>query len=173
MRLEKAKYRPTILPEHQGNPLIEALPTKHTDEELVDKLGFYPPHSFEETQLAPFERVEYLTRLKNLRQPLPIYLDCFRAVEMAIKEGYSAKNPLSPTTMNFLHYPIDRRPNIEPRTGYLKPKGCLITHDKQSVTTNYTDLTYSYRGARSWPKAKSNSRKATACLSVSVQRRPY
>ena len=29
------------------------------------------------------------------------------------------------------------------------------------------DLTYSYRGARSWPKAKSNSRKATACLSFS------
>ncbi|EMJ7783156.1 hypothetical protein [Klebsiella pneumoniae] len=100
MKLEKAKYRPAILPEHRGNPLIEALPAKHTDEELVDKLSFYPPHSFEETQLAPFERVEYLTRLKDLRQPLPIYLDCFRAVEMAIKEGYSVKNPLSPTTMN-------------------------------------------------------------------------
>ncbi|HAH3850484.1 TPA: ATP-binding protein, partial [Escherichia coli] len=127
MKLEKAKYRPAILPEHRGNPLIEALPAKHTDEELVDKLSFYPPHSFEETQLAPFERVEYLTRLKDLRQPLPIYLDCFRAVEMAIKEGYSVKNPLSPTTMNYLHYPTDRRPNIEPRTGYFKPKGCGIT----------------------------------------------
>lgn len=100
VKLEKAKYRPAILPEHRGNPLIEALPAKHTDEEFVDKLSFYPPHSFEETQLAPFERVEYLTRLKDLRQPLPIYLDCFRAVEMAIKEGYSVKNPLSPTTMN-------------------------------------------------------------------------
>ncbi|ANF43479.1 AAA family ATPase [Klebsiella pneumoniae] len=127
MKLEKAKYRPAILPEHRGNPLIEALPAKHTDEELVDKLSFYPPHSFEETQLAPFERVEYLTRLKDLRQPLPIYLDCFRALEMAIKEGYSVKNPLSPTTMNYLHYPTDRRPNIEPRTGYFKPKGCGIT----------------------------------------------
>lgn len=42
MRLERAKYRPTILPEHQGNPLIEALPAKHTDEELVGKLSFYP-----------------------------------------------------------------------------------------------------------------------------------
>ena len=127
VKLEKAKYQPTILPEHQGNPLIEALPVKHTDEELVGALSFYPPHSFEETQLPSFERVEYLTRLKDLRQPLPIYLDCFRAVEMAIKEGYSVKNPLSPTTMNYLHYPIERRPNIEPRTGYFKPKGCGIT----------------------------------------------
>lgn len=127
MKIEKAVYRPAILPEHRGNPLIEALPTKYTDEELVDRLSFYPSHSFDETQLDPFERVEYLTRLKDLRQPLPIYLDCFRAVEMAIKEGYSVKNPLSPTTMNYLHYPIDRRPNIEPRTGYFKPKGCGIT----------------------------------------------
>lgn len=89
VKIEKAKYQPTILPEHQGNPLIEALPVKHTDEELVSALSFYPPHSFEETQLPSFERVEYLTRLKDLRQPLPIYLECFRAVEMAIKEGYS------------------------------------------------------------------------------------
>lgn len=127
MKLEKAKYRPAILPEHRGNPLIEALPAKHTDGKLVDKLSFYPPHSSENTQLVPFERVEYLTRLKGLRQPLPIYLDCFRTVEMAIKEGCSVKNPLSPTTMNYLHYPTDRRPNIEPRTGYFKPKGCGIT----------------------------------------------
>lgn len=64
MKIEKAVYRPAILPEHRGNPLIEALPTKYTDEELVDRLSFYPLHSFDETQLSPFERVEYLTRLR-------------------------------------------------------------------------------------------------------------
>lgn len=127
MMFEEANYRHTILPEHRGNPLIEALPAKCTDKELVGKLSYYPPHAIEETRLDAFERVEYLTRLKQLRQPLPIYLDCFRAVEIAIKDGYSAKNPLTPTTMNYLHYQIDRRPDIEPSTGFFQPKGCGMT----------------------------------------------
>ncbi|MGE4800408.1 ATP-binding protein [Yersinia hibernica] len=127
MKITSAKYRMAILPEHRGNPLIEGLPEKLNDEKLIEKLSFYPARTRDETKLNAFERVEYLTRLKELRQPLPIYIDCFRAVEMAIKEGYSTKNPFSPTTMNYLHYPIDRRPNIAPRTGFFQPRGSGIT----------------------------------------------
>ncbi|WP_283129824.1 ATP-binding protein [Enterovibrio norvegicus] len=127
MKRISAVYRQAILPEHCGNPLIESLPSKLGDSDLVDKLSHYPSCHYEETQLDALERVEYVSRLKALRQPLPVYLEVFRAVEMAIKEGYSAKNPLSPTTMNYLHYSEDERPDIEPITGYFKPKGCGIT----------------------------------------------
>ncbi|MGI9887569.1 ATP-binding protein [Vibrio chagasii] len=127
MRCENASYHEAILPEHRGNPLIEALPPKVSDPELVVKLSNYPERNLDETTLEEIERLEYLTRLKELRQPLPLYLDVFRAVEMAIKEGYSAKNPLSPTTMNYLHYSSDYRPDIEPRTGFFQPKGSGIT----------------------------------------------
>ncbi|HBC3418098.1 TPA: ATP-binding protein [Vibrio parahaemolyticus] len=127
MRCENASYHEAILPEHRGNPLIEALPPKVGDSELVVKLSNYPERNLDETKLEEIERLEYLTRLKELRQPLPLYLDVFRAIEMAIKEGYSAKNPLSPTTMNYLHYSSDSRPDVEPRTGFFKPKGSGIT----------------------------------------------
>lgn len=127
MRSENATYHEAILPEHRGNPLIEALPPKVKDDELVTKLSNYPERIVEETTLEAIERLDYLTRLKALRQPLPLYFDVFRAIEMAIKEGYSAKNPLSPTTMNYLHYSSDNRPYIEPRTGFFKPKGSGIT----------------------------------------------
>ncbi|MFD1007490.1 ATP-binding protein [Oceanisphaera ostreae] len=127
MRHEEAKYNSAILPEHRGNPLIEALPIKLSDDDLVHALSFYPPHSSEEMKLEPSHRLEYLTRLKALRQPLPIYFDCFRAIEIAIKEGYSAKNPLSPTTMNYLHYPVSELTGVAPRTGYFQAKGCGIT----------------------------------------------
>ncbi|PSJ45245.1 ATP-binding protein [Zobellella endophytica] len=127
MRHEEAKYNRAILPEHCGNPLIEALPVKLCDDDLVDVLSYYPPYSSDEMKLEPSHRVEYLTRLKALRQPLPIYFDCFRAIEIAIKEGYSAKNPLSPTTMNYLHYPVGERTKVEPGTGYFQAKGCGIT----------------------------------------------
>ena len=127
MRVRQAIYNRAILPEHRGNPLIEALRPKPTDEELCINLAYYPECNERERKLKAFERVDYLTRLKTLRQPMPIYLECFRAIETAIKDGYSAKNPLSPTTANFLHYPVNKRPNVEPCTGYFNPKGAGMT----------------------------------------------
>ena len=127
MKHEKAIYHQPILPEHRNNPLIESLQPKLKDELLAEKLSHFPNCLYKESQLDAIERVEYISRLKDLRQPLPIYIEVFRAVESAIKEGYSAKNPLSPTTMNYLHYALDERPDIEPSTGYFKPKGCGIT----------------------------------------------
>lgn len=128
VRLEYANYNEAILPEHKGNPLIEALSPKTTDEIVLESFCNYP-------DLAPdirkssnsMEREEYLARIDELRQPLPNYIDCFRAIERAIKSGYSAKNPLSPTTAQYLHYLVEKRPNIEPRSGYFMPKGKGIT----------------------------------------------
>ncbi|GAB1107342.1 hypothetical protein AYI83_10270 [Shewanella algae] len=127
MRIEKARYQLAILPEHRGNPLIEALPAKLSDEELVDVLAYTPTCLLEERDISAFERVEYLSRLKSLRQPQPVHFEVFRAIEVAIKDGYSAKSPHSPTTMNYLHYPLDKRPEVEPRTGFFQPKGSGIT----------------------------------------------
>ena len=127
MRIRFAEYREAILPEYRGNPLIEALPQKPRDDELLDKLGFFPPHDESERGLDAFDRIEYLVRLEHLRQPLPVYIDVYRYIESALKKGYSAKNPFSPTTANYLHYPLDERPAIEPRTGFFKPKASGIT----------------------------------------------
>ncbi len=127
MKCERAVYQCAILPEDRGNPLIEALPPKVKDEIVIEKIGFFPSHSEDERSLPPLERSEYLRRLSSLRQPQPLHLEVFRAIEMAIKEGLSAKNPLSPTTMNYLSYPIDEPSSIAPSTGYFQPKGTGIT----------------------------------------------
>lgn len=123
----KAKYHEAILPEHQGNPFIEALPPKQDYNYLINSFTHYPEYEEEVRNSAPLVREEYTSRLKTLRQPLPIYYDCFRAIESAIKHGYSAKNPLSPTTTQYLHYPVDEKPNIAPHTGFFEPKGDGLT----------------------------------------------
>lgn len=127
MRVITASYHLAILPEHQGNPLIESLPKKVSDADLGIQLSSYPNATPQERKLEPIFRTEYLARLKDLRQPLPVYINCFRAIETAIKEGYSTKNPLSPTTANYIHYTVDNRPEISPLTGFFSPKGCGIT----------------------------------------------
>jgi ABC-type dipeptide/oligopeptide/nickel transport system ATPase component len=128
MRKEKAKYIKAILPEYQGNPFIEALRPKASQEEVMEAFSYYPELDEEIRKHSdPLVREEYTVRLKSLRQPLPLYFKVFRAIETAIKTGYSAKNPLSPTTAQFLHYPVDEKPDIPPHTGYFEPKGDGIT----------------------------------------------
>jgi GTPase SAR1 family protein len=128
MRYEKATYHEAILPEHKGNPLIEALPPKIGVEALLEAFSNYPNLDVQiKKHPDPLVRDEYTSRLKELRQPLPIYYECFRAIERALKNGYSSKNPLSPTTAQFLHYPVDERPDIAPHTGFFEPKGDGLT----------------------------------------------
>ena len=128
MRIESAVYKDAILPEHQGNPLIEALPAKKSWESVMEILKNHPEYSEEIADHPdPLVREEYLNRIEEIRQPLTDYKSCFRAVERAIKKGYSAKNPLSPTTAQYLHYLVDEKPDIEPRTGFFQPKGDGLT----------------------------------------------
>lgn len=128
MKIKKASYQTAILPEHQGNPLIEALPVKRAWEEVMEAFSNYPEYSETIAEHPdPLVREEYLNRIEEIRQPLADYQACFRAVERAIKKGYSAKNPLSPTTIQYLHYFVDELPNVEPVTGSFQPKGEGLT----------------------------------------------
>ncbi|WP_050921614.1 ATP-binding protein [Vibrio harveyi] len=128
MRIEPAVYQDAILPEHRGNPIIEALPAKKAWVSVMEEFSNYPDYSEEIADHPdPLVRDEYLNRIEEIRQPLTDYEACFRAVERAIKKGYSTKNPLSPTTAQYLHYLVDERPDIEPRTGYFQPKGDGLT----------------------------------------------
>ncbi|WP_407223836.1 hypothetical protein [Enterobacter roggenkampii] len=96
MRREKAEYHQAILPEHRGNPLIEALKPKLGINELLEQFSNYPVLDEHIRQHPdPLVREEYTIRLKQLRQPFLIYYECFRAIETAIKDGYSTKIPLA------------------------------------------------------------------------------
>ena len=123
----KAKYNKAILPEHQGNPFIEALPEKISSDDLIKFFGNYPECEEHERLLSPMIREEYTIRIKSLRQPLKIYVDCFRAIESVIKEGYSTKNPLVQQQLNIFTIQFDEKPEIAPNTGYFQPKGHGLT----------------------------------------------
>jgi hypothetical protein len=127
MRWESAIYNKAILPEHQGNPLIEALPKKVSDGMLVERLAYYPDHDDSVRTLDDIIRQDYLVRLDQLRQPLPEYIACFRMIEAAIKESYSTKNPFSPTTTYYLSYLSHSQPSTVPKSGPFNPRGAAMT----------------------------------------------
>ncbi|MBQ4848529.1 ATP-binding protein [Pseudoalteromonas sp. MMG012] len=147
MSTVKAIYHQAILPEHQGNPLIEALPPKLPWEQVMEVFSNYPDYAEDISEHPdPLVREEYLNRIDEIRQPLTEYEGCFRAIERAIKKGYSSKNPFTPTTAQYLHYPVDERPDIEPRTGFFKPKGEGLTLIGESGVgkTSMLEQTLSY-----------------------------
>ncbi|EOW4566822.1 hypothetical protein ACOXDM_003518 [Proteus mirabilis] len=76
MRWEQANYSKAILPEYQGNPLIEALPKKASDSDVIEKFCNYPDLSSHiRTSLDYLEREKYLARIDELRQPPPNILN--------------------------------------------------------------------------------------------------
>lgn len=117
------EYSSPILPEYSGNPLIEALPPPVDDATLVKELAHFPEYKNEERSYKPHVRKHYLERLKRLRQPLPEYIECFRIIERVLCEGYSAKNPLSPTTAHYLHYLDTEATLYAPKTGRFQSEG--------------------------------------------------
>ena len=122
-----AVYGEVNFPDFKGNPLIEALPERLSDEQQVQILEHYPEHDESERILNAGDRLDYLTRITKLTQPMPVYIQFFRLLESAMKEGYSTKNPLSPTTQHYLTYPVDVESEIFPTSGRFEPRGTAIT----------------------------------------------
>ena len=95
--VEMANYKEPILPTHRGNPLIEALPCVPLGgEELYEKLKSPKLHEEEQRLLPPEVRYEYTDILRHIFQPWGVHFEIVRRINMAIKSGYTSRNPLAP-----------------------------------------------------------------------------
>jgi hypothetical protein len=123
-----ARYNEAILPEHRGNPLIEALPPLLEDQDILLTLSHFPATDehirWSESALA---RGHYVDRIKNFRCPQTSYIECYKYLARLIRDGYAARNPLKSSTQQYLHYYGDERPDIEPQDGYFHPSADTMT----------------------------------------------
>lgn len=75
---EVADYKPQVVIDYHGNPLIEALPPLLPPAEIVEKLAFYPESRREERYLHSHYRIHMVNRL-FLYRPLT-YLEKTRGL---------------------------------------------------------------------------------------------
>lgn len=127
MRVEPAKYKDAIIPEHNDNPFVLALPDKLSDKEVIEALSYYPQIGCNTSIEKPHIRKEFLVRLEQFIQPMPEYLNAYRFIERALRQSYSSKNPLSPSTMSYLHYLDYKSLSVQPSTGAFNAKGTAIS----------------------------------------------
>jgi hypothetical protein len=92
-----AYYHEQLIPEYEGNPLIEALPPILSKQEVIEKLSYYPHFDENERQLDSQYRFHIIQRLFSLFQVLPFHLDLESRLSRLLRQGYLARNPFSPS----------------------------------------------------------------------------
>jgi len=100
----RANYCESMVPDYQGNPLIEALPPILSEEDAGAAIARFPAvPDDDERRLPNAERLHCIDRLRGLVQPLPIHLELESIVSVLLRSGYVGRNPMHPETWRHLY----------------------------------------------------------------------
>jgi signal recognition particle GTPase len=91
-----AKYIDHKLPEHNSNPLIQALPPIFSPREFARRVARLPQFNPEERKLEPHYRVHCIERLSRYFDPQNRSVELQQQICGLIIEGYLGRNPLNP-----------------------------------------------------------------------------
>lgn len=92
----EAIYRPSSLPDHAGNALIEALPPYDSDEEALASICWQPHFSPEERAQPIALRIARLIELRRLMIPLERHCEALYTLNAMLRSGYVSRPPNSP-----------------------------------------------------------------------------
>ena len=87
-KVEQATYLEPIIPNYQGNPLIEALPPIMTQDETAERLAFYPEYDEEHRKMPAYLRLHLIQNTLQFFAPLPIHFDLKQRFSRMIRLGY-------------------------------------------------------------------------------------
>lgn len=85
-----------MIPEYQGNPLIEALPDIWSGGQVIQMLSEKAAYNNGERKLDMQYRMHCIYRLFRYFQPLEQHVDIEQRISRSIRQGYLYRNPLMP-----------------------------------------------------------------------------
>lgn len=91
-----ATYRDDLRSAYAGNPMIEALPGRIPDSQLVSRLSSLPEDYPLSGDLNQWERLDRLDDLHYLYIPPPELLEAYNEIYNLIQGSYRFRNPLDP-----------------------------------------------------------------------------
>ena len=92
----KTEYVEQMVPEYQGNPLIEALPDIRGTDQVVRMLSDKAAYNSGERELDAQYRLHCIHRLFRYFQPLEQHIYIEQRISRSIRQGYLDRNPLTP-----------------------------------------------------------------------------
>lgn len=90
-----ATYAEQLIPEYQGNPLIEALPPLWTMEEVEQLLSYFPYYDPQQRELSKEIRLHLLDNAREFFIPHGIHYEIHLSISNMIRRGYIDRNPAS------------------------------------------------------------------------------
>ena len=85
----------TSSPLYPGNPYIEALPPMMVGRELASALAFLPPYSPSDRERPAGERLQLLSQLYSIYQPLPMTIELYCQIYNTMLHSYSTYTPIT------------------------------------------------------------------------------
>lgn len=92
-RQEFADYKEQEIPEFQGNPTIEALPTIWSREEVEERLSYYPRFSKKMRGLPPHLRKQLAENAREFFIPQGIHFEIETSISIMLRRGLIRRNP--------------------------------------------------------------------------------
>lgn len=97
-----AVYSPQLIARFQGNPLIEALPSLPTEEQLLQVLSKRPDFSPEQREWPTSERLNQVMSLGDFSVPLARHIQLAYTLDSMIRQGYVSRAPRTPAHIQLL-----------------------------------------------------------------------
>ena len=91
-----ATYHQETIRAFQGNPLIESLPPRVSEDEIIKQLQHRPPYSEDQRLASREDRGMLVQTLLRLFQPFEKDIDIYRRIERCIRWAYADRNPFDP-----------------------------------------------------------------------------
>lgn len=91
----QARYKPSVVPEFAGNPLIEALVPALSPNNAMIRMRRRCEFYESERALDDEARLQMLARLRGLVVPLPGFAQIHEGICSMVRSGYQSRNPLS------------------------------------------------------------------------------
>jgi hypothetical protein len=91
-----ARYIEQLLPDYQGNPLIESLPAIMSEEEFIRSATYLPEFDPSLRQLPKEIRLHAIMKVAECRVVLLRQIELEQKISRAIRMGYKNRNPLDP-----------------------------------------------------------------------------
>ena len=88
----------TSSPLYPGTPYIEALPPMLVGRELASALAFLPPYSPSDRERPAGERLQLLSQLYSIYQPLPMTIELYCQIYNTLLHSYSTYTPITEAT---------------------------------------------------------------------------
>jgi hypothetical protein len=122
-----ATYLPQNSLTHAGNPLIEALPPRLSEDLWIKRLTKRPDYSVDYRAYSDVDRMHEMENIKRFYQPLDIPLRLACDFDIMLRSGYVDRSPISPTY---------RRELLQKRDDFDAEQAAMDEYDDDGVTTS-------------------------------------